>query len=124
MPQLVWEPLDFLDALGVAPEVADYETSHKYVVSQPPLRLEITLWQYDGDVQLHLFVAPFEQPVVRYSMLGCPGARVVNDKRGQFLEFAAANTFTGRYDGYSVIPYGLRVWVKPQVCLEPFVYPA
>jgi hypothetical protein len=50
--------------------------------------------------------------------------RVVDDKRGQFLEFAAANTFTGRYDGYSVIPYGLRVWVKPQVCLEPFVYPA
>lgn len=124
MPQLVWEPLDFLDVLGVAPEVADYETSHKYVISQPPVRLEITLWQYDGDVQLHLFVAPFEHPVVRYAMLGCPGARVVNDKRGQFLEFAAANTFTGRYDGYSVIPYGLRVWVKPQVCLEPFVYPA
>ncbi|MDH4259722.1 MAG: Ypar14, super integron cassette, partial [Gammaproteobacteria bacterium] len=77
MPQLVWEPLDFLSALGVAPEVAEYETSHKYVVSQPPIRLEITLWQYDGDVQLHLYVAPFEHPVVRYSMLGCPGARVV-----------------------------------------------
>lgn len=124
MPQLVWEPLDFLSVLGVAPEVADYETSHKYVVSQPPVRLEITLWQYDGDVRLQLFVAPFEHEVLRYSMRECPGVRVVNDKRGQFLEFAAANTFTGRYDGYSVIPYGLRVWVAPQICLEPFVYPA
>ena len=124
MPQLVWEPLDFLDVLGVVPEVAEYETSHRYVVSEPPLRLEITLWQYDGDVQLYLFVAPFERPVVRYSMLGCPGVRVIQDRRGRFLEFAAANTFTGRYDGYSVIPYGLRVWVNPQLCLEPFVYPA
>jgi hypothetical protein len=73
MPHLVWEPLDFLDVLGVAPEVADYETSHKYAIAQPPLRLEITLWQYDGDVQFHLFVDPFEQPVVRYSLLGARG---------------------------------------------------
>jgi hypothetical protein len=123
MPQLVWEPLDFLDVLGVSPEVGEYETSHKYIISRSPMRLEITLWQFDGDVQLHLFVAPFEAPVVRYSMLECPGARVLSDKRGRCLEFAAANTFTGRYDGYSVIPYGLRVRVEPQICLEPFVYP-
>jgi hypothetical protein len=55
-------------------------------------------------------------------MLGCPGIRVVDDKRGKFLEFAASNTFTGRYDGYSVIPYGLRLWVEPQILLEPFTY--
>ncbi len=105
------------------PELGEYETSHKYVVSQPPLRLEFTLWQYDGAVELDLFVSPFESAVVRYSMLGCPGVRMVEDKRGQFLEIAAANTFTGRYDGYSVLAYGLRVWVVPHVRLEPFVYP-
>ena len=55
-------------------------------------------------------------------MLGCPGIRSVSDKRGTFLEFAAANTFTGRYDGYSVIPYGLRLWVEPQILIEPFAY--
>lgn len=124
MPQLVWEPLDLLNVLGVAPEVTDYGAAHKYVVTQAPIRLEITLWQYDGDIQFNLFIAPFEGAVVRYSMLGCPAVRVANDKRGPFLEFAAANTFTGRYDGYSVIPYGLRVWVEPHVCLEPFVYPS
>jgi hypothetical protein len=123
MPQLVWEPLDFLSVLEVVPEVADYETSHKYVVSQPPLRLEIELWQFDGDAEIRLFVAPFEREVLRYSMLGCPGARALEDKRGRFLEFAATNAFTGRYDGYSVIPYGVRVWVAPQVYIEPFVYP-
>ncbi len=123
MAQFVWEPLDLLNILGVAPKVGEYETSHQYVVSQPPVRLEIMLWQYDGDVQLELFVAPFEHEVLKFSMLACPGVRAVNDKRGQFLEFAATNAFTGRYDGYSVIPYGLRVWVTPQIRLEPFSYP-
>lgn len=108
----------------MAPEVGEYETSHKYVISQPPLRLEITLRQYDGDVQLELFVTPFDGPVMRYSMLSCPGVRAGSEKRGQFLEFAATNTFTGRYNGYSVIPYGLRVWVEPHVLLEPFSNPA
>ncbi|WP_445178051.1 hypothetical protein [Pseudomonas sp. McL0111] len=55
-------------------------------------------------------------------MPGCPGIRVVDDKRGKFLEFAAADTFAGRYDGYSVMPYGLRIWVDPQIFLEPFSY--
>lgn len=123
MPQLVWEPLDFLNVLGVLPEVAEYETTHKYVIVQSPMRLEITLWQYDGDVEINLFVVPFEGAVVRYSMLGCPGVRAASHKRGQYLEFAATNTFTGRYDGYSVIPYGLRVWVEPHVYLEPFAHP-
>src|SRR5262249_22970351 len=72
---------------------------------------------------LNLFVAPFQSAIVRYSMLGYPGVRAVDDKRGQFLEFAATNTFAGRYDGYSVIPYGVRVWVVPHIRLEPFVYP-
>jgi hypothetical protein len=123
MPQLTWDPVDFLSVLGVAPEVGEYETWYRYTVEQPPVRLQITLWQYDADVELLLFVADWERPVLRYSMLGTPGVRVVNDKRGHFLEFAAANTFTGRYDGYSVIPYGLRVWVTPQISIEPFVYP-
>lgn len=123
MAQLVWDPVDLLSTLGVAPEVAEYEASHKYILVQSPLRLEITLWQFDGDVQIDMFVAPYEGPVVRYSMVNCPGVRAVNDKRGRYLEFAAANTFTSRYDGYSVIPYGLRVWVEPHVLLEPFSNP-
>ena len=123
MPQLVWEPLELIDTLGVSPDIEEYETSHLYIVSQPPIRLELMLWQYDGDVKIKLFVEPFESEVLDYTMTACPGVRAVNDKRGQFLEFAAANTFTGHYDGYSTIPYGLRLWVKPQIRIEPFTYP-
>jgi len=124
MPQLVWEPVDLLSTLGVAPVVGEDETSHQYILVQGQLRLQLTIRQYDSDAEILLSVASLPEPVVKYSMLGCPGIRVVNDKRGTFLEFAASNTFTGRYDGYSVIPYGLRLWVEPQIILEPFVYRA
>ena len=122
MSQLVWEPSDLTSTLGVVPTVGEHESSHQYVLVQVPIRLQITICQYDSDVEILLFVSPLSGAVVRYSMLDCPGIRAVNDKRGAFLEFAASNAFTGRYDGYSAIPYGLRLWVEPQIVLEPFAY--
>jgi hypothetical protein len=122
MPQLVWEPADLLSILGAAPAVGENETTHRYVVEQGPVRLQLTIWQYDSDVEILLWASPLPEPVVKYSMLGCPGVRVVDDERGTFIEFAATNTFTGRYDGHSVIPYGVRLWVEPQFVLEPFAY--
>ncbi len=124
MPQLIWEPVDLLSTLGVMPIVGEHETSHRYVVEQGPLRLQLTIWQYDSDVEILLSVAPLPEPVLKYSILGCPGIRLISDKSGTFLEFAAADTFTGRYDGYSVIPYGLRLRVEPQIALEPFSHRA
>ncbi len=35
------------------------------------------------------------KPIIKYTLLGCPGIRIVDDKRGSFLEFAVSNTFTG-----------------------------
>lgn len=122
MPQLVWEPVDVLSVLEVVPAIAEYETSHRYVIEQAGVKLQVTIWQYDSDVEILLWAGSLPDPVLRYSLLGCPGIRVVEDKRGAFLEFAAANSFTGRYDGYSPMPYGIRLWIKPQILLEPFVY--
>jgi hypothetical protein len=44
MPQLTWDPVHFLSVLGVAPEIGEYKTWHRYIVTQPPVRLQITLW--------------------------------------------------------------------------------
>lgn len=124
MPALIWDPYDLFHVLGVIPTEEDLGISHRYIVEQGSVRLQLTIWQFDADVEIQLWATPLPNPIVRYAMLGCPGIRVVDDKRGRFLEFAAADTFTGRYDGYSVIPYGLRLWVTPQIFLEPFTYSA
>lgn len=122
MPPLIWDPFDLFNVLGVIPSEGEFGASHRYIVEQGPIRLQLTVWQYEADVEIQLWAVSLPNPIICYSMLGCPGIRVVDDKRGRFLEFAASNTFTGRYDGYSVIPYGLRLWVEPQVFLEPFTY--
>lgn len=122
MPLLTWDPFDLIAVLGVLPSVGESGTSHRYVIEQGTVRLKLTIWQYDSDVEIQVSEASLPNPIIIYTMLGCPGIRVVDDKRGKFLEFAASNTFTGRYDGYSVIPSGLRLWVEPQILLEPFTY--
>lgn len=124
MPQLTWDPFDLVAVLGVLPSHDEFGTSHRYLIEQGSLRLELTIWQYDSDVELQMWETSLPKPIIKYTLLGCPGIRVVDDKRGTFVEFAASNTFTGRYDGYSVIPYGLRLWVDPQFFLEPFSYGA
>jgi len=122
MPPLIWDPFDLFNVLGVIPFEGELGTSHRYIVEQGSIRLQLTVWQYESDVEIQLWAASLPNPIIRYAMLGCPGIRVVDDKRGRFLEFAASNSFTGRYDGYSVIPYGLRLWIDPQIFLEPFTY--
>jgi len=120
MPLLKWDPVDFLELLSVVPEVDEDGIGHRYCVDREPLRLEISVWQYDSDISIKLFCSPFPEPVAVINLLECPGVRAVHDKQGSFLEFAPANTFSGRYDGYSPIPYGLRLTVEPQIKIEPF----
>ena len=118
-----WEPLDFLEALGVIPLEGEYGASFHYVVIRSPVRLELTVWPLNADVAVSLYCAPQVAPVLRLNLLDCPGARLVDDKRGKFIEFAGAtNMFAGRYDPSAAAPYGFRLWVEPFIQVEPFAY--
>jgi hypothetical protein len=121
MPLLKWNPTDFLDFFGTIPKVDEDEVGHHYTIQQAPLRLELNVRQYDSDIFIELFCQPFSEPVLVSRLRGCPGVRLVRDKQGAFLEFAPADAFSGRYDGYSPIPYGLRLSISPQIRIEPFV---
>jgi hypothetical protein len=43
MPELSWEPLEFLELLGVLPEEEEYGVSYHYVLARNDSRLELTL---------------------------------------------------------------------------------
>lgn len=122
MPELVWEPVDFLDLLGVAPDVEEYGVSFHYVVHRQELRLELRVCPMSGDVTVVVYCSTQLQPVINLSLLDCPGARVVDDKRGRFIEFAAANLFTGRFDNTVPAPYGFTVQVDPFIQISPYSY--
>ncbi|RQO50972.1 hypothetical protein DBV14_17740 [Variovorax sp. KBW07] len=75
-----------------------------------------------GDVTVSVYCSTQRQPVMNLNLLDCPGARVVDDKRGKFIEFAAANPFVGRFDNTAPAPYGFRVQVDPFVQVTPYAY--
>ena len=117
---LVWNEYDFVECLGVLPEVGDYGTSHFYKVEKDGLRLELKIAQYDGDIHIELFREGLDKSIFHMRILDCPGARYVRDRGCDYLEFAASKSFGNRYDGESVIPYGVRLQVNPQIRIELF----
>lgn len=117
---LRWDPTDFLCCLGVLPREREHGISHSYSIEKHGMRLELEVWQYDGDIHLTLWRDGVDAPVVALRLVGCDAARRVHDKLGDHLEFAAGALFGGRYDGESVIPYGIRVRVEPSIGVEFF----
>ena len=124
MAELAWNPVDFLDVLEVAPLEGEYGTSYIYQLERNGATIELGIYPLDGDVSLKLFHRQQSEPVLDLQLLGCPAARVVRDKRGVCIEFAAANAFMGRFDETTAAAYGFRLRIKPFVQIEPYSYPS
>ena len=121
MPQLVWNEYEFIECLGVVPEVEEYETAHYFKVEKDGLRLEMSVFQYAGDVYLDLYRDGVETPIFKMRLLNCAGARYVCDRNGrEVLEFAPAKSFGSRYDGRSPLAFGVRLAVTPHIQIELF----
>ena len=123
MPNFSWEPLDFLEALEVVPVGEEYGISYRYLVTRGPLSLTLSIWPLDGDVELLLSCEGIAEPVIRLNLLECPGARVVRDRQGTFIEFSAAKSFGGRYDHADAPTYGFRLQTQPFIQVTTFSYP-
>ena len=123
MPNFSWEPLEFLEALEVVPVEEEFGFSFRYLLSRQPVSLELTIWPFDGDVELLLRCEGMTQPLMHLNLLECPGARVVRGRQGTSIEFSAAKSFGGRYDHVDAPPYGFRLQVQPFIQVTTFSYP-
>lgn len=122
MLMLRWEPLDFLEVLGVAPVEGEYGTYYEYVIKREACRLEVKVWPLDSDIRVSLFVVDQNEPIFDANLLDCQGARVVSDKRGRYIELAPANVFFGRYEKDDTPAFGFRIQVDPFIQVSPFSY--
>lgn len=122
MAHLIWDDLALLELLGVAPEVDEDKTSYHYLLEQDPLQLELAIFPYSGDVSVRLAVKALEMPVLEISLMDCAGLRVINDGRGRFMEIGLGRAFGHRYDPESPTPFGFRLWVEPNLRLQPYTY--
>jgi hypothetical protein len=119
---LVWNEFEFIECLEVIPEKdEEYETNHVFRIAKDGLSLVLALYQYSGDVYFDLFRDGIENPIFQMRLLDCPGARFVKAKDNrEYLEFAPAQSFAGRYDGVEAIPFGIRLAVNPHINIELF----
>ncbi|HMV46272.1 MAG TPA: hypothetical protein PLD20_03340 [Blastocatellia bacterium] len=121
MPQLVWNETDFIECLGVLPEIDEYETGRHFTIHRNGLRLLLSVYQYDAAVWLSLYREESKEALFTIQMSDCSGTRYVKgNKERSYLEFAAANLFSNRYDGESLIPMGVRLSVDPDFKIELF----
>lgn len=120
---LTWEPVEFLDFLGVVPEEDEDGLELTYGVEQPSLHLDLSVRPYDSEVHLTLRCQGLPAPILDLRLRDCDAARRVHDERGDYLELAAGQLFGGRYDGSDVIPYGIRLRLAPNLGIELFRAP-
>jgi hypothetical protein len=123
MPELRWNETDFLACLAVEPTIDEYETGYHYTVIKHGLRLELSVFPFSSDICITVHREDVERPVIDFTITNCSGTRYVNDSRGEFLEFAPSQVFGNRFDKDFVIPVGVRLSVKPSICIEVFVRP-
>ncbi|HEV2800753.1 MAG TPA: hypothetical protein VGW12_09665 [Pyrinomonadaceae bacterium] len=121
MPEFVWNEYEFIECLGVVPTVEKYESGHHFKIERDGLRLELSVFQYDGDVHLDLYREGTDAPLFKMRLLDCAGARYVSDRNGrEVLEVAPAKSFGSRYDGHTPLAYGVRLAVTPHISIELF----
>lgn len=123
MPELVRDPVGFLEVLDVVPEVGEYGTSYTYNVERRGVGARLLVKPIAGEVSIELNCSEQVTPVLNLRLLGCPAARVAQDKLGSYIEFAGSDAFAGRYDVSSAPAYGFRLRVSPFLQVEPFTYP-
>ena len=114
---LIWNEIDVLTCLEVEPEIEADGIWHKYSVSKHGIRLELTIYQYDGDIYFDLYRDGIKKRIFSMKLIDCPGLRYVKDKKSEYLEFANSQAFGSRYNGDSPIPYGVRLCVKPTITI-------
>lgn len=87
MPELKWNEYDFVECLGVLPEIDDYNTGHHFKVERNDLILEMSVWQHESLIALSLYQTEKRNSFLTVWFVVRGKIQYINDKRGSFLEF-------------------------------------
>lgn len=117
MPQLHWDPQDFLECLGVMPEMDEFWDSHSYAVTRSGLILLVTVWQRESLVRCALSRQNQETPLVSLSLAVRGEARRRREKWGEYLELLGCRVVSDRFGSHEMdavfdrelYPYDLTV---------------
>jgi hypothetical protein len=87
MPELDWEPLDFLQCLGTAPETSEWDTDMLYKVEQSGVTLDLVVWPNESVVSVSLTLDNQSKPMTSFTVLVSGRVLYKNEKWGEYLIF-------------------------------------
>ena len=91
MPELDWEPLDFLQCLGAAPETnegdVDWNGDWVYEIKQHRVTLELVVWPYESVVNVSLTLDNQSKPMTSFTVVARGPVLYKNEKWGEYLIF-------------------------------------
>jgi hypothetical protein len=123
VPRLKWKDIELLDFFAVEPTAEDFAISHSYEVERNGLRLLFTVWQLESVIQASVFRCDADDALFTFAAYVRDGARLINDKRGRYLEIAdciiAPNRFWNIDSGNPFDREGFPVAVTITVAIDP-----
>lgn len=87
MPQLKWNEYDFIECLGILPEIQEYGISHSFELNQESFLLSLTVWQYESLVAISLFNEKKTFEIFELWFVVKREIEFVDDKYGSYLRF-------------------------------------
>ncbi len=101
MPELDWEPLDFLQCLGAAPETnegdIDWDGDWVYEIKQHGFTLELVIWPNESVVALSLTLDDQNKPMASFTVVVREPVVYKNEKWGEYLVFSKCVVVPSRY---------------------------
>lgn len=87
MPELDWEPLDFLQCLGAVPETNEWDTNLVYEIKQSGVTLELVLWPNESVVAVSLTLDNQDKPMTSFTVMVGNPVLYKNEKWSEYLVF-------------------------------------
>lgn len=87
MHSLNWDEYDFVECLGVMPEVDEFFTSHSYEFEKDGLILHMAVWQHESLIAVSLSQASNKKIFISLYFVVRREVKFVNEKESAFLSF-------------------------------------
>ena len=97
MPELDWNPQDFLQCLVEVPEIEDYGTDYVYTTTRAGVTLELTVWPYESVVNFEITLMGQEKPLTTFTLAVRGPVQYKREKWGELLVFKHCLVVPGRF---------------------------
>lgn len=129
MPQLKWDPTDFIECLEVAPINDSYDAELIYRVERNELVLTLTMWQHESVLKLNLASASTGNTITAFCLVLPMPVEFVKEKGREFLLFKRSVVSPSRFYYHDIEgnPFAqaeskarvdVRLSVKPEIKIE------